>query len=62
MSPCCYSGGIALAVLIGQAVVAQAPWIGDYTPGRLTSWGKSDDNHCLSLPLTPGVTAQRALG
>ncbi len=33
------AGGIALAVLIGQAVLSQIPWIGDYTPGRLVSWG-----------------------
>ncbi len=33
------AGGIALAVLIGQAVLTQLPWIGDYTPGELISWG-----------------------
>jgi len=33
------AGGIALALLIGQAVATQLPWIGDYIPGRLTGWG-----------------------
>lgn len=33
------AGGIALAVLIGQAVLTQVPWIGDYAPGGLISWG-----------------------
>lgn len=33
------AGGIALAVLIGQAVMVQVPWIGDFTPGALISWG-----------------------
>ncbi len=33
------AGGVALAILIGQAVITQLPWIGDYTPGRLISWG-----------------------
>ena len=33
------AGGIALAVLIGQAVATQLPWVGDFIPGQLTSWG-----------------------
>ena len=33
------AGGVALAVLIGQTVMAQLPWIGEYTPGSLISWG-----------------------
>jgi len=33
------AGGVALAILIGQAVLSGVPWIGDYTPGRLVSWG-----------------------
>ena len=33
------AGGVALAALIGQTVMAQLPWIGEYTPGSLISWG-----------------------
>lgn len=33
------AGGVALAILIGQAVLSGVPWIGDFTPGRLVSWG-----------------------
>ena len=33
------AGGIALALIIGQAVATQLPWVGDYIPGRLTGWG-----------------------
>lgn len=38
------AGGIALAVLIGQAVASQLPWVGDFIPGQLTGWG----SHLLS--------------
>ncbi|MBG7617220.1 MAG: ABC transporter permease subunit, partial [Chloroflexi bacterium] len=38
------AGGIALTVLIGQAVVTQLPLVGDFVPGQLTSWG----THLLS--------------
>ena len=33
------AGDIALAVLVGQAVATQLPWVGDFIPGQLTSWG-----------------------
>lgn len=33
------AGGIALAALIGQGLLAQIPLAGDYVPGQLTSWG-----------------------
>jgi len=32
------AGGVALAVLLGQAVLTQLPWLGDYVPGALVSW------------------------
>ena len=33
------AGGLALAILIGQALMAGVPWIGDYMPAGLISWG-----------------------
>ncbi len=33
------AGGVALVVLIGQALMSGIPWIGSYTPGKLVSWG-----------------------
>ncbi len=33
------AGGVALGVLIGQALLAQIPLIGDYVPGQLVGWG-----------------------
>jgi ABC-2 type transport system permease protein len=33
------AGGIALAVLVGQALLAQVPLVGDYVPGQLPGWG-----------------------
>ena len=33
------AGGVALAFLVGQAVVTQIPWIGDYVPAALPGWG-----------------------
>jgi ABC-2 type transport system permease protein len=33
------AGGIALAVLIGQALLAQVPIVGEYVPGQLAGWG-----------------------
>jgi ABC-2 type transport system permease protein len=33
------AGGVALVVLVGQAVLTQVPWIGDYMPAALTGWG-----------------------
>jgi len=34
------AGGLAFAVIIGQALVSMIPRIGNYTPGRLVSWGR----------------------
>jgi ABC-2 type transport system permease protein len=33
------AGGLALAVLVVQAVLTQIPWIGDYVPAALPGWG-----------------------
>jgi ABC-2 type transport system permease protein len=33
------AGGVALVVLIAQALLTQVPEIGDYMPARLTGWG-----------------------
>jgi ABC-2 type transport system permease protein len=33
------AGGLALALIIGQAIISGIPRIGDYTPHRLVSWG-----------------------
>jgi ABC-2 type transport system permease protein len=33
------AGGTALGTLVGQAVLTVLPWVGDYMPGRLLSWG-----------------------
>lgn len=33
------AGGVALAALVGQALMVQLPFVGDYLPGRLTDWG-----------------------
>lgn len=33
------AGGLALALIIGQVIMSAIPRIGDYTPGRLVSWG-----------------------
>ncbi|HEY91996.1 MAG TPA: ABC transporter permease subunit [Dehalococcoidia bacterium] len=33
------AGGIALAILIIQALLTQVPVLGDYMPGQLTAWG-----------------------
>jgi ABC-2 type transport system permease protein len=33
------AGGVALGALVGQAVLTQVPWIGDYLPAALPGWG-----------------------
>ncbi|MDD4876064.1 MAG: ABC transporter permease subunit [Dehalococcoidales bacterium] len=33
------AGGVALVVLIGQALLVQIPWVGSYLPGKLINWG-----------------------
>ena len=33
------AGGVALGVLVGQALLTQIPVVGEYLPGALTSWG-----------------------
>ena len=33
------AGGLALVILIGQALIAGVPWIGGYMPAGLISWG-----------------------
>jgi ABC-2 type transport system permease protein len=33
------AGGIALGVLVGQAILSAQPVIGDYFPGKLLNWG-----------------------
>lgn len=48
------AGGIALAALIGQALMVRLPFIGDYMPGRVTDWG-------MDLVSGSGVTAWGAV-
>jgi len=33
------AGGVALGVLVGQALLTQIPVVGEYLPGALTGWG-----------------------
>lgn len=33
------AGGLALGVIVAQAVLTQLPWVGDYIPASLLSWG-----------------------
>lgn len=33
------AGGLAIAVLIGQALVSALPLVGDYMPGKVLTWG-----------------------
>jgi ABC-2 type transport system permease protein len=33
------AGGIAFAVLVGQAIFASIPWLGEFMPGQLLGWG-----------------------
>ncbi len=35
------AGGVAIAVLIGQAVLSALPTVGDYFPGKLLAWGNA---------------------
>jgi ABC-2 type transport system permease protein len=49
------AGGVALAALVGQAVLTQVPWIGNYVPAALTSWG-------IGLLVGPHPTAWGAVG
>jgi ABC-2 type transport system permease protein len=51
------AGGLAIAVIIAQAVISTIPYIGDYLPGKLLSWGNniltgSGDSYWWALAVT----------
>lgn len=51
------AGGVAIAVLIGQAGLSAIPYVGDYFPARLLSWGTgmlngSTDTYWWTLGIT----------
>jgi ABC-2 type transport system permease protein len=35
------AGGLAIAVIIGQQVISSIPYIGNYFPGKILSWGNN---------------------
>jgi ABC-2 type transport system permease protein len=35
------AGGVALGVIIGQAILSALPYVGDYLPGKLLGWGNN---------------------
>jgi len=55
------AGGIALGVLIGQAILSALPYIGKYMPGQLLGWGNqiltSGDAYWWSLLVTVALIA-----
>jgi ABC-2 type transport system permease protein len=50
------AGGIALGVLIGQAILSALPIVGDYMPGKILEWGNNlltgGDSYWWALAIT----------
>jgi ABC-2 type transport system permease protein len=65
------AGGVALAVIIGQAILTAVPKVGDFMPGQLLGWGNSiltgGDTYWWAMAVTVVLTilfvylSQRAL-
>ena len=65
------AGGVALAVIIGQAILTAVPKVGDFMPGQLLGWGNSiltgGDTYWSAMAVTVVLTilfvylCQRAL-
>lgn len=56
------AGGLAIAVLITQAILSTLPLIGDYMPGKLLGWGTNllagvGDSYWWALAVTVAVIA-----
>jgi ABC-2 type transport system permease protein len=65
------AGGVALGVIIGQAIISSIPKVGDFMPGNILNWGinllKGGDTYWWAAIVTIGLIilfvylAQRAL-
>ena len=56
------SGGIAIAIVVGQGVLSAIPRVGDFFPGKMLSWGNQllaggGNSYWLALAITVAITA-----